>query len=209
MRALIAIVSLCVLIGCDGAHGVVFRNGRLEANTAENQRDQICALLAGQIERDLGPHWRASVAIAELPEYEQDDRDLDAEWYWKKATVIVALIGDGQAELAKSEADVTAGVTSYMKRRVQRRKDALTVTTTSAQDPQKFAALAQAQDTPPAGEKSATANRAYTIQSGDTLADISIAFYGTPQRWRQIAAANPGLEADKLKPGDVIVIPPK
>ena len=47
------------------------------------------------------------------------------------------------------------------------------------------------------------------MQDGDTLANISIAFYGTNQNWRLILQANPGIEGGILHAGQKIVIPPK
>ena len=49
----------------------------------------------------------------------------------------------------------------------------------------------------------------YTVQAGDSLAELSVAFYGTPDHWRRIADANPGTAGGLLKPGTVIVIPAK
>ena len=63
----------------------------------------------------------------------------------------------------------------------------------------------------PSGVERALApgERIYTIQPGDSLADISLAFYGTPDHWRRIADANPGTSAGVLKAGTAIVIPAK
>ena len=49
----------------------------------------------------------------------------------------------------------------------------------------------------------------YTVQAGDSLAELSVAFYGTPDHWRRIADANPGTAGGLLKVGSVIVIPAK
>ena len=50
----------------------------------------------------------------------------------------------------------------------------------------------------------------YTVQSGDTLSAISNEFYGDPNRYNDIFAANkPMLEhPDRIYPGQVLVIPP-
>ncbi|MHC5067586.1 MAG: LysM peptidoglycan-binding domain-containing protein [Planctomycetota bacterium] len=53
-----------------------------------------------------------------------------------------------------------------------------------------------------------TAGQRYQIQAGDTLATIASVFYGSPQHWRLIADANPGLDPAALKPGTTLVIPP-
>jgi 5'-nucleotidase len=47
----------------------------------------------------------------------------------------------------------------------------------------------------------------YVVKKGDTLWDISKARYGTALKWKQIAAANPGINPDKLPVGKTIVIP--
>lgn len=61
----------------------------------------------------------------------------------------------------------------------------------------------------PAATPTAPAQRTYTVQAGDTLADIATLFYGSPTPWREIVAANPGLDPAKLTPGQTLVIPPK
>lgn len=50
-------------------------------------------------------------------------------------------------------------------------------------------------------------NRRYLVQKGDTLADISAAFYGSSQHWRLIKDANPSVTRE-LEPGTELVIPP-
>jgi len=49
----------------------------------------------------------------------------------------------------------------------------------------------------------------YRVQKGDTLASISIVFYGTADYWRHIVAANPGLNGADLPVGEVIQVPLK
>lgn len=57
----------------------------------------------------------------------------------------------------------------------------------------------------------ATARRAtpsvYVVRRGDTLTKIARRLYGDPRRWRDIAAANPGLRKGRLAPGAVVNIP--
>jgi 5'-nucleotidase len=52
----------------------------------------------------------------------------------------------------------------------------------------------------PAGQK-------YTVKKGDTLWKISARHYGNPKEWKKIAEANPKINPNKLKAGQVIVIP--
>ena len=47
----------------------------------------------------------------------------------------------------------------------------------------------------------------YTIQSGDTLSSLALRLLGDRNRWQEIAKLNPGLKADTLKVGQIILIP--
>ncbi len=47
----------------------------------------------------------------------------------------------------------------------------------------------------------------YTIRRGDTLWSIAQRVYHDGQRWREILAANPGLQPTKMRVGQVIVLP--
>ena len=51
--------------------------------------------------------------------------------------------------------------------------------------------------------------KTYTIEKGDTLWSIAKRYLGNGKRYTEIIAANPGLDAAKLKVGQQIVIPPK
>ncbi len=62
----------------------------------------------------------------------------------------------------------------------------------------------------PAAATTSTASAAtstYTIKPSDTLGEISQRTLGTAKRWREIQAANPGLNPNKLPVGKKIVIP--
>jgi len=56
---------------------------------------------------------------------------------------------------------------------------------------------------PPAG------GTTYIIKKKDTLWSIATKYLGNGQRYREILAANPGLDAKKLAVGQTIKIPPK
>ena len=54
---------------------------------------------------------------------------------------------------------------------------------------------------------SATGSKTYTVKKGDTLFSIAKASYGTGRDWQKIVSANPGLDPQKLKPGQTLTIP--
>ena len=58
-----------------------------------------------------------------------------------------------------------------------------------------------------AQDTSATSVRYYTINRGDTLWSVALLHYGNGQRWRDIQAANPGIEPRRLHIGQEIVVP--
>jgi nucleoid-associated protein YgaU len=49
--------------------------------------------------------------------------------------------------------------------------------------------------------------RAHTVTAGDSLARIATAQYGSPGRWRQIAAANGIEDPLRVRPGDRVYLP--
>ena len=53
----------------------------------------------------------------------------------------------------------------------------------------------------------AAPNERYTIVKGDTLRSIALKVYHDASRWREIAAANPGVDARRLRPGQVLRLP--
>jgi nucleoid-associated protein YgaU len=63
-------------------------------------------------------------------------------------------------------------------------------------------------DSPPPAE-SPERPRVYVVEKGDTLWAIAKQFLGSGNRWRELVAANPGLEPEKLSIGREIIIPPK
>jgi len=48
----------------------------------------------------------------------------------------------------------------------------------------------------------------YIVAKGDTLSEIAQALYGRSSLWRRIADANPGVNPNRLRPGQVLKIPP-
>ena len=55
------------------------------------------------------------------------------------------------------------------------------------------------------------ATQSYTVVKGDTLSKIAKQFYGNANRWKRIYEANTDQikNPDLIKPGQVLVIPPK
>lgn len=202
-------VALAGLSGCgERAPGIIITgDGRMLDNSAENNRVEAVRTIDSELQKPLGEHWRAVTTIAELPTW--NDERSDGDWQWQKATVTVALIGDGTAPLPISTDEVHDGVFKYLRGKVDRAKANLAVTVTQRIDTAAFARATpppdQAQPVPPLA---VAGPRTYTVQTGDTLADISSAFYGSPQYWRRIVDANPGLDPGQLKPGAVLTIPP-
>lgn len=52
-----------------------------------------------------------------------------------------------------------------------------------------------------------SAARTYTVQKGDTLIKIARTQLGDEHKWKQIAAANPGVNANAIKVGQKINLP--
>ena len=59
---------------------------------------------------------------------------------------------------------------------------------------------------PPAPVEAA-AGGGYTVVRGDTLSGIARRYYGNPSAWKRIAAANPGIDPNNLKVGQVLLLP--
>ena len=59
---------------------------------------------------------------------------------------------------------------------------------------------------PPAPVGAQTGGR-YTVVRGDTLSGIARRYYGNPSAWKNIAAANPGVNPNDLKVGQTLVLP--
>jgi len=59
----------------------------------------------------------------------------------------------------------------------------------------------------PAGIPAAAPLPTYTIKSGDNLTSVALELYGSGNHWVQIAQANPLVDPDRLKVGQVIKLP--
>ena len=73
-------------------------------------------------------------------------------------------------------------------------------------DPVAPAANSSAADAP--ASQSGTTARTHTVQRGETLSSIAKAVYGEARQYKAILAANPGLDATKMRPGTVLQLPP-
>lgn len=197
------------LAGCGGRdnHGMLFTSdGRMVSNNPENNRIAAQDNIRFAMDPELAPAWRSEVTILELPEFVTDQSD-NGTWRWPKATVNVDLISSDLAVPRKLKDDeIRSGITDYMKFKVQQGKLNLVI---NIRERIGSAPAAKAIDTAAVGRTPDSGARTYIVQPGDTLADISSAFYGSPQHWRRIAEANPGIPAERLTtPGTTLVIPP-
>jgi nucleoid-associated protein YgaU len=64
---------------------------------------------------------------------------------------------------------------------------------------------------PVTNDTTPTANgvRTHTIAKGETISSIAQAVYGSPNYWPYIVRANPGMVAEKIRPGMTINLPPE
>lgn len=222
MRLLTIFTILLALVACDDGRWapgyLITDEGETLSNTAENKRTLTIQTMVDQLNKDLAPHWRTEIAIAELPRYERgSDDDGHGGWLWPTATVAVTLLGDGTGEPPVAEKDIAKAVRDYLYGQVDRPTRNLHIITTRVVDAARFATKAKPAGDRPVGEKPAETlekpaapptpvTRRYVVQSGDTWADLSQAFYGSSQHWRHLSDANQGGE---LTTGREIVIPAK
>jgi LysM repeat protein len=197
------LLSLFLATGCsqgpEGSRGtgaVLTSDGRFVPNTDRNERNEVCKHIASDLGSALGAEWKVAVTIDELPVWKPGILEGDGDWRWQEATAHVALTGNGTPRLTTAE--ITAAVEQYLAKRAK--KALVLVTITGA------VAVTTAAAAVPAAT---TGVRTYTVQAGDTLADITTLFYGSPGAWRTIVAANPGLDPAALQPGTTLTIPAK
>lgn len=199
----LAFVLVCILAlaacGETMSRGLVITgDGKVGGNNARNQRENAQDALRSAIEEDLGEGWKAKVAIKELPIWLEERAMDDGVWRWERLTAAVEVLPPAGAELAAAKrAELEAGSRDYLlKKLVKKDATQLVVTLTVGS-----VAAAPAPVAPPVAQT--PGQRTYVVQPGDTLADISTAFYGSAQHWRRIADANPG----GTEAGKTIVIP--
>lgn len=195
-------VLLLALSACDSAsRGIIFTgNGKVGANNARNQRENAQDAVRVAIEDDLGQGASVSVEIEEMPIWIESDLGGEGAWKWPHLTARVVVNPPAGKTLPPAKlAEYTTDVGGYLLAKVVKK------------DPQQFVfSLSEGVVAPtplPASAPAAAGPRSYVVQEGDTLALISTAFYGSPQHWRRILDANPGVAADAVKPGVRLLVP--
>ena len=207
-RLALLVLSFLVLAvtGCgdEANRGIVITgDGKVGANNARNQHESAQDVLRIAIEEDLGKGWGVNVRIDEAPVW-IEERNMhagswgsDGTWRWEKITATVELAPPtGQLLSEAKRTDLEEGSRKHLLTKLRKKDPALIAFTLKVVEP---AAAVVATPVVPL----ATGQRSYLVQPGDTLADISTAFYGSPQHWRLIAQANPG----GTEAGQTIVIP--
>ena len=197
------LLSVLILAGCaeEGARSgggmLITSDGRFIANTDRNAKAETEWAIVVSVGERLGSSWQVRAQLQELPDLVGGDDMTSSEWRWPAAHAKVVLIGSGTP--AVPVAEIKSGVERFLTRKLTRRSTGVVEVTVEVQ-----AVSAAVPDTtvvvaPPAGP------RRYTAQPGDTWADVSTAFYGSPEGWRTIRDANGGTERPAA--GTVLTIP--
>ncbi len=203
---MLAAIAMLLVTGCgdEAGRGVVLTgDGKFGANNARNQRESTQDVLRIAIEEDLGKGWAVKVTVDEMPEWVEERNSspgmwgTDGNWRWEKITAVVDIAPPiGQQLSSAKQADLEAGSRKHLLSKLRKRDPALVSYSLKIVD--QIVAV-QAPVVQPTGQTT------YVVQPGDTVADISMAFYGSSQHWRVIAEANPA----GTQPGQTIVIPAK
>ena len=208
MRLLLIVFTAVALSACGRwtPGYIITEDGTMLSNSDVNQRDVTVQTIRTQLDQQLGEHWRTQVDLPELPVYESDERNLSVSWMWEKANVTIMLVGDGTVPLTLSEKELHDEAVDYMYRKVHQPKKNLTVVVSQKVDAAQFATLKKPVEPAKPAKPDTSQPRHYTIQAGDTWADLSQAFYGSAQHWRFLSEANQGGE---LTVGRSLMIPAK
>jgi len=212
MRLAVVFAMLLMLAACTG-RGVAIGGDGIRDNTPEYARAYVAGNIARDLDGQLSPHARAEVVIAELPQWRSAARGRSEGWYWDQATVQIDLVGDAGALPVLSKSAAQTVVTKRLRPSLTAGDASLLLRVSALEDGRRFARLARTAPlaTPPTPGPAATVAtrgpRRYRVQRGDTLAEISTVFYGSPEHWRRIVDANPSLDPAQLRAGDELTIP--
>lgn len=204
MRTCLLLALLVLCAGCGdsrGTGGIQMGEEGVTFDTAAAAKRRAERTIVKAIGDEVGVTWRVGAIIAEEPAWNANDE----HWEWGAATVAVTLAGSG--DLGVSDDEVRNAVIAYLAKHQKEGAPAAAVTlrverqaaTTTVSGPT---------SAPTSAPAAPTEGWRYTIKKGDTLALISSAFYGTPEHWRRILDANPGLQPDQLQIDAVISVPP-
>jgi LysM repeat protein len=203
-----ALISL-VLSGCGRwAPGyIITQDGTMLSNSDVNYRDVTVQNIRSELDKQIGEHWRTQIDLPELPIYESDDRHTSSSWMWEKITMTVTLVGDDNTPPLISEKEIQDEIQEFMYQKIYQPKKNLSIIVIKKIDAALFATLCAPSKPPLTPSKTdASQIRHYTVQVGDTWADISQAFYGSTQHWRLLSEANHGGD---LPVGRELLIPVK
>jgi hypothetical protein len=204
-RLALLVLTILAFSACgdEANRGIVITgDGKVGSNSARNQHESAQDVLRIAIEDDLGKGWGVKVTIDEAPVW-VEERSMhpggwgsDGAWRWDRITATVELAPPaGQQVSDAKRADLEEGARKHLLTKLRKKDPALVAYSLKVVEP---TAVVAAPVVP-----LSTGQRSYLVQPNDTLADISTAFYGSPQHWRLIAQANPG----GTQAGQTIVIP--
>ena len=206
---IVVAIALAAGIGCDGmGRGVVWSDGGMVSNTAENQRRSSEQRIMTSLIDDLGRDWTVAAHIHELPEWEEPEPDTDSGQYrWDRGCTVKVMLTAPPSAGAIDQPRLVKGIEDHV--RARSRPSSTVAVQISVQRTVAVAVteVPAASATTPVTRPPVSGPRTYVIQSGDTLALISSVFYGNAQSWRTILDANPGLNPDQLVTGTTIVVP--
>jgi hypothetical protein len=195
--------SALLLTGCFGGQGMrVGADGSMKLNTPQVAAEDTANHIRASLEHGFGKGWTVEVTFdPELPTYDVVEAD---EFGWGSLTATVVCRSTGIKPTKDTPEDVSKAVRDYLRHKVRRPADRnLKVET-------RFETVAAPVPEAPAvvGAAKVPGSRIYTAQPGDSWADLSTAFYGSPDHWRRIKDANPAL-TEGLVAGATVTIPPK
>lgn len=214
LPALVLLLAACAGGDANGPRvGVVIApDGTWLKQTPENLRRVHQQVVAGKLDERFGGSGAFAVTIDRLPRWREamDERD-NGQWIYDEVAVTIACTGT--TTLAVDAVAAGEVVQANLGRKQERQGRRIPVSLVQPAAPAAPVAVAETSPPPALAVAEAApptaALRHYRVQPGDTLADISTVFYGTPQHWRRIVEANPGLDPATLTAGTDLVIPPK